>query len=52
MASGAFVPIPVDSLLALGSSQGRSEFFGGFVGRTSPGGQTPPSPETFQVKNR
>ena len=51
MSSGIFAPIPVDSILALGSSQGRSEFLGGFgLGGSSK--NTPPSPETFQVKNR
>jgi len=52
MTSGAFIPIPVDSLLALGSSQGRSEFVEGvrFWDRKS-GHELPPSPETFQVKN-
>ena len=53
MTSGAFVPIPVDSVLALGSSQGRSEFVNGlrFWDRDS-GAVMPPSPETFKVKNR
>jgi hypothetical protein len=52
MTATSFIPVPVDSVIALASSQGRSEFWDGFTGKDTLGESTPPSPATFQVKNR
>ena len=53
--SGAFVPIPLDSLLALCTSEGRKEFgdslTADFVGNRE-SGWSPPPVETFRVKSR
>lgn len=43
--SGTYLPLPLDSLIALGSPGGWSQFWGS-------GGLTPPKPSTFEVKNR
>ena len=48
--TGAFIPVPVDSLIATFLPGGGSEFARGFEGGGS--AKTPPSVGSFRVKNR
>ena len=52
VASGTFIPIPVDSILAWGSDGGFGEFAGTFVGDFETDDSGPPAPRKFRVKNR
>jgi hypothetical protein len=46
------IPIPVDSLLALTSDGGGKEWATTFLGNWTASSQSPPSPSTFEVKNK
>ena len=48
--SGSFIPVPLDSVFALMTPDGRDEFARSLS--LSDSGSTPPSPDTFEVKRR
>lgn len=50
--SGAFVPIPLDSVLALFSDGGTGEFYDSMTGDWEPITNSPPSVKSFKVKHR
>ena len=50
--SGAFVPIPLDSVLALFSKGGTGEFADSMTGDWEPITNRPPSVKSFRVKHR
>ncbi|HED66990.1 MAG TPA: hypothetical protein ENJ09_15720 [Planctomycetes bacterium] len=50
--SGTFVPIPLDSVLALFSEGGTGEFYDSMTGDWEPITNRPPSVSSFRVKHR